>query len=89
MITMGMGCGDVCDTQYLFCNDILGTNEGHYPRHAKKYVDLQKEEAKIQNLREKGFQMFFEDVNNGTYPEEKHQIKMDSKEFEAFQNKIK
>ena len=23
MITMGMGCGDVCDTQYLFCNDIL------------------------------------------------------------------
>jgi len=89
MITMGMGCGDVCDTQYLFCNDILGTNEGHYPRHAKKYVDLQKEEAKIQNLREKGFQMFVEDVNNGTYPEEKHQIKMDSKEFEAFQNKIK
>jgi ketopantoate hydroxymethyltransferase len=50
---------------------------------------LQKEEAKIQNLREKGFQMFVEDVNNGTYPEEKHQIKMDSKEFEAFQNKIK
>jgi len=89
MITMGMGCGDVCDTQYLFCNDILGTNEGHYPRHAKKYVDLQKEEAKIQNLREKGFQMFVDDVNNGTYPEEKHQIKMDSKEFEAFQNKIK
>ena len=89
MITMGMGCGDVCDTQYLFCNDILGINEGHYPRHAKKYVDLQKEEAKIQNLREKGFQMFVEDVNNGTYPEEKHQIKMDSKEFEAFQNKIK
>jgi len=35
MITMGMGCGDVCDTQYLFCNDILGTNKGHYPRHAK------------------------------------------------------
>jgi len=27
---MGMGCGDVCDTQYLFCNDILGTNTGHY-----------------------------------------------------------
>ena len=33
--------------------------------------------------------MFVEDVNNGTYLEEKHQIKMDSKEFEAFQNKIK
>ena len=89
MITMGMGCGDVCDTQYLFCNDILGTNTGHYPRHAKKYVDLRIEEEKIQALREKGFRMFVEDMNNGGYPENKHQIKMDSIEFEKFQNKIK
>ena len=89
MITMGMGCGDVCDTQYLFCNDILGTNTGHYPRHAKKYVDLRIEEEKIQALREKGFKMFVEDMNNGGYPENKHQIKMDSVEFEKFQNKIK
>ena len=89
MITMGMGCGDVCDTQYLFCNDILGTNTGHYPRHAKKYVDLKTEEEKIQALREKGFLMFVEDMNSGGYPENKHQIKMDSIEFEKFQNKIK
>ena len=89
MITMGMGCGDVCDTQYLFCNDILGTNEGHYPRHAKKYVDLQKEEEQIQNLRIKGFKMFIDDMNSGKYPEKKHQINMDLTEFEKFQNKIK
>jgi len=89
MITMGMGCGDVCDTQYLFCNDILGTNTGHYPRHAKKYIDLKAEEEKLQILREKGFKMFVEDMNNGNYPEDKHQIKMDSIEFEKFQEKIK
>ena len=89
MITMGMGCGNVCDTQYLFCNDILGTNEGHYPRHAKKYVDLKKEEDQIQNLRLKGFQMFVDDMNSGKYPEEKHQINMDLNEFEKFQDKIK
>ena len=89
MITMGMGCGDVCDTQYLFCNDILGTNEGHYPRHAKKYVDLQKEEEQIQNLRIKGFKMYIDDMNSGKYPEKKHQINMDLTEFEKFQNKIK
>ena len=47
MITMGMGCGDVCDTQYLFCNDILGTNTGHYPRHAKKYIDLKNRRRKV------------------------------------------
>ena len=89
MITMGMGCGDVCDTQYLFCNDILGTNEGHYPRHAKKYVELQKEEEQIQNLRIKGFKMFVDDMNSGKYPEEKHQINMELAEFEKFQSKIK
>ena len=89
MITMGMGCGDVCDTQYLFCNDILGTNVNHYPRHAKKYLDLNKEEEKIQVLREQGFRMFVEDIQKGIYPEEKHLIKMDEKEFEDFQNKVK
>ena len=89
MITMGMGCGDVCDTQYLFCNDILGTNTGHYPRHAKKYIDLKAEEEKLQALREKGFRMFVEDMNSGGYPERKHEIKMDSIEFEKFQEKIK
>ena len=89
MITMGMGCGDVCDTQYLFCNDILGTNVNHYPRHAKKYLDLNKEEEKIQVLREQGFRMFVEDIQKGIYPEKKHVIKMDKKEFEDFQNKVK
>ena len=89
MITMGMGCGDVCDTQYLFCNDILGTNVNHYPRHAKKYLDLNKEEEKIQILREQGFRMFVEDIQKGIYPEERHVIKMDKKEFEDFQNKVK
>ena len=89
MITMGMGCGDVCDTQYLFCNDILGTNTSHYPRHAKKYIDLNKEEEKIQKLREKGFKMFVDDINSGNYPEDKHQIKMKLSEFEKFKDKIK
>jgi hypothetical protein len=28
-------------------------------------------------------------MNSGGYPENKHQIKMDSIEFEKFQNKIK
>ena len=89
MITMGMGCGDVCDTQYLFCNDILGTNVGHYPKHAKKYIDLNKEEEKIQLLRKQGFKMYIEDIQNGIYPEEKHMLRMDNKEFEEFQNSIK
>ena len=89
MITMGMGCGDVCDTQYLFCNDILGTNTGHYPRHAKKYVDMLSKENELQKLRVNGFKMFIDDVNNGKYPEDKHQIRMEKKELNNFLNKIK
>ena len=89
MITMGMGCGDVCDTQYLFCNDILGTNAGHYPRHAKKYVDLEIKERELQELRIKGFKMFVDEFNSGAYPEDKHLIKMEEKELNNFLDKVK
>ena len=58
MITMGMGCGDVCDTQYLFCNDILGINSGHYPRHAKKYVDIKKKKKNYNNYEKKDLKCF-------------------------------
>ena len=44
---------------------------------------------RLQALREKGFRMFVEDMNNGGYPESKHEIKMNSIEFEKFQEKIK
>ena len=51
---------------------------------------LKTEEEKLQALKnEKGFRMFVEDMNNGGYPERKHEIKMDSIEFEKFQEKIK
>ena len=89
MITMGMGCGNVCDTQYLFCNDILGTNVGHYPRHAKKYVDLEIKERELQELRIKGFKMFVDEFNSGVYPEDKHLIKMEEKELNDFLDKVK
>ena len=57
MITMGMGSGDVCDTQYLFSCDILGTNTGHYPRHSKKYADFRALENDLQAKRVDAFQI--------------------------------
>lgn len=74
MITEGMGCGAVCDTQYLFSCDLLGTNTGHYPRHAKKYADLAVEEARLQALRTQAFRNFATDVRSGGYPARHHQI---------------
>ena len=82
LITEGMGCGDVCDTQYLFSCDVLGTNTGHFPRHAKKYADLAAEEARLQSLRVEAFKAFALDVRNGGYPERKHEIHVDSSVLE-------
>ncbi len=74
LITEGMGCGRVCDTQYLFSCDVLGTNTGHYPRHAKKYADLAAEAARLQEMRVAAFKTFVDDVRSGGYPQRGHEI---------------
>jgi 3-methyl-2-oxobutanoate hydroxymethyltransferase len=84
MITMGMGCGTACDTQYLFSCDVLGTNAGHYPRHAKKYADFIALEAELQEKRIGAFRAFSEDVASNAYPEDSHQVDMDDAAFERF-----
>ena len=84
LITMGMGCGRVCDTQYLFSCDLLGTNVGHYPRHSKRYADLALLEAGLQEHRIAAFKAFTQDVEIGQYPEPKHEIHMDHETLERF-----
>jgi 3-methyl-2-oxobutanoate hydroxymethyltransferase len=84
MITMGMGCGSVCDTQYLFSCDVLGTNTGHYPRHSKRYADFAALEAELQEKRVAAFRDFVQDVTSAGYPEHRHEVWMDEAEAEAF-----
>ena len=84
MITMGMGCGTACDTQYLFSCDVLGTNIGHYPRHSKKYADFAALEAGLQEQRVAAFRAFATDVESGAYPEPRHQLDMDDQAYERF-----
>ncbi len=84
LITMGMGCGSVCDTQYLFSSDVLGTNRGHYPRHSKKYADFAKLEEELQAKRIVAFRDFAKDVTLGSYPELSHQVQMDAANFDKF-----
>ncbi len=83
LITEGMGCGNVCDTQYLFSCDLLGTNTGHYPRHAKKYADLAAEEARLQQMRIEAFREFSRDVETGIYPQRGHEIRVEFDVLEA------
>lgn len=85
LITEGMGCGAVCDTQYLFSCDVLGTNTGHYPRHSKKYADLAAEEARLQDLRVTAFRAFVDDVASGGYPDAGHEIHVDAPVLQALE----
>ncbi|MBL8562370.1 MAG: 3-methyl-2-oxobutanoate hydroxymethyltransferase [Gemmobacter sp.] len=84
MITMGMGCGTVCDTQYLFSCDVLGTNRGHYPRHARRYADFARLEDELQARRVAAFEAFAAEVGAGTYPARGHEVWMEAAEAEAF-----
>ncbi len=74
LITLGMGCGAVCDSQYLFSCDVLGTGTSRVPRHGKQYADLAAEEARLQELRLKAFRSFADDVRDRKYPESRHEV---------------
>jgi len=84
MITEGLGCGSVCDTQYLFSSDVLGTNTGHYPPHSKKYADFARELQRLQTLRIQAIRAFVEDVRGKVYPEPQHEIDIDEETFSEF-----
>jgi 3-methyl-2-oxobutanoate hydroxymethyltransferase len=81
LISMGSGLGTV---QYLFATDVLGTNTGHIPRHAKVYGQIGKEEARVQHLRVEAFKTLQSEVSKGVYPEEKHTLKIKDEELTAF-----
>ncbi|HEU5396162.1 MAG TPA: 3-methyl-2-oxobutanoate hydroxymethyltransferase, partial [Verrucomicrobiae bacterium] len=81
LISMGSGAGTI---QYLFATDVLGTNPGHVPRHAKVYGQIGREEARVQRLRVEAFQALHQEVQAGAYPEEKHTLKIKDDEFDAF-----
>lgn len=84
MITMGMGCGSVCDTQYLFSCDVLGTNRGHYPRHSKRYADFAQMEDDLQQKRIAALRAFAHDVDSKSYPQKAHEVWMSPAEAEIF-----
>ncbi len=82
VISMGSGTG--CNAQYLFATDMLGTNKGHVPRHAKQYVNLRPEYDRIQKLMVDGFTQFKQDVTTGAYPEPRHILQVQEDEFARF-----
>ncbi|MGI9610114.1 MAG: 3-methyl-2-oxobutanoate hydroxymethyltransferase [Acidimicrobiia bacterium] len=86
MISMGSGAG--CDAQYLFSTDILGTNTGHIPRHAKTYGSIGAELDRVQQLRIDAFKAFADDVAGGTFPDPSRLVGIDRSELEEFQQRL-
>ncbi len=82
LVSMGGGTGGDC--QYLFGTDVLGTNTGHVPRHAKQYANLAKEYDRLQQMRVEAFSAFVKDVQTDSYPEQKHLVSMPEAELDAF-----
>lgn len=77
ILTFSMGSGPDCDGQFLFACDILGTNDGHYPRHCKTYVPLL-------DMATKAMTQYRQEVVSGAYPEPKHCIPMKDDQYEQF-----
>jgi 3-methyl-2-oxobutanoate hydroxymethyltransferase len=86
MISMGAGTG--CDAQYLFAEDVLGQNRGHMPRHSKVYRNFAAEYDRLQAERVAAFSEFVADCNSRAYPEERHIVRMDPAELNAFLAKV-
>ncbi len=84
LFMIGMGAGSGCDAQYLFADDILGYNRGHYPRHSKKYRDFAAEHDRLQAERVAAFGEFVADVRSGAYPEPRHEVAVEGAELERF-----
>jgi 3-methyl-2-oxobutanoate hydroxymethyltransferase len=84
LFLVSMGGGAAGDCQYLFACDVLGTNTGHVPRHAKQYADLAAEYARIQQMRIAAFKAFVADVGSGAYPAAPHLVTAPADEMEKF-----
>jgi 3-methyl-2-oxobutanoate hydroxymethyltransferase len=84
MLVISMGGGPGCDGQYLFAEDVLGTNTGRYPRHAKRYRDFTAEYSRLQLERIAAFGEFKRDVGAGQYPGPEHTVRIADSEFAAF-----
>lgn len=84
LVMLSMGAGTGCDAQYLFAEDVLGQNRGHYPRHAKVYRNFAAEFDRLQQERIAAFREYVEDVRTGSYPQRMHQVGIEPAELDAF-----
>ena len=81
ILTFSMGSGAECDGQFLFSCDLLGTHDGHYPRHAIRYCNVFDDSVAA-------LKKYKSDIITGNYPQRKHTIEISDEQYGKFLNQI-
>jgi len=84
LFLISMGAGPGAHAQYLFTDDVLGSNTGKVPRHAKVYANFAAEYAALQAKRIAAMTEFADDVHSGTYPAPQYMVDGDAEVTAAF-----
>jgi len=73
--TIGIGAGKYCDGQILVYQDMLGMFTDFIPKFVKQY-------ANIGTIMKEAIGSYVQEVQEGTFPEEKHTFKIDENELQ-------
>ena len=87
LATISLGSGTHTDIIFSFLEDICGENENQ-PKHTRKYCDIFKLNAEIQETKIRALKKFNEDAKNSDYPSENEIVNMEETEYENFLNYI-
>ncbi len=88
LLTLSMGSGSNCDVEFLFIQDVIGTNTERIPRHAKVFKDTNKSYEKLLDETIDGIKNFIKHVKTKKFPTSSNIVKIKDEEFEKFLNKI-
>ncbi len=88
LLTLSMGSGPNCDVEFLFIQDVIGTNTDRIPRHAKVFKDTNKSYEKLLDDTVEGLKNFINDVKTKKFPTSSNIVQIKDEEFEKFLNKV-
>jgi len=88
LLTLSMGSGPNCDVEFLFIQDVIGTNTDRVPRHAKVFKDTNKSYEKLLDDTVEGLKNFIDDVKTKKFPTSSNIVQIKDEEFEKLLNKF-
>ncbi len=88
LLTLSMGSGPNCDVEFLFIQDVIGTNTDRIPRHAKVFKDTNLSYEKLLDDTVEGLKSFIDDVKTKKFPTSSNIVQIKDEEFEKLLNKV-